>query len=339
MLHKKFFCAIYIGQRGKSGFMMNKEIGGYIELDTYTMPMLHKKALALNCGRNALAYLIRSRAIKKLYLPVFICSSVIDVCKREGTEVEFYHVGFDFKPVNDFKMSDGDWLYIVNYYGQLTDCDIRYYAYSSKNIIVDQAQSYFDLPIDNIDTLYTCRKYFGVADGAFLYTDSHIDSDLPTDESYDRMRFLLGRFERTASEFYSEYVKNNHFFVDEPIKKMSKLTANLLKAIDYDQVEKVRKNNFEYLHKEFCDINQLKILKTGTFMYPLMIENGNEIRKQLQKEKIYIPTLWPTVFDLSEPNDPEYQMAQNIMPLPIDQRYTKDDMKYIVMKVTECLKN
>ena len=33
-----------------------KEIGWYIELDTYTGAMLHEKAIALNCGRGALEY-------------------------------------------------------------------------------------------------------------------------------------------------------------------------------------------------------------------------------------------------------------------------------------------
>ena len=42
-----------------------REIGGYIELDSYCLPMLHEGAVALNCGRNALAYLLRARQIKK----------------------------------------------------------------------------------------------------------------------------------------------------------------------------------------------------------------------------------------------------------------------------------
>ena len=37
-----------------------KEIGGYIELDTYTGREYHEGALALNSGRNALIYLIVS---------------------------------------------------------------------------------------------------------------------------------------------------------------------------------------------------------------------------------------------------------------------------------------
>ena len=61
-----------------------KEIGGYIELERFSLPMLHEGALALNSGRNALAYLIRARGIKKLLLPRFLCDSVPKVCEREG---------------------------------------------------------------------------------------------------------------------------------------------------------------------------------------------------------------------------------------------------------------
>lgn len=41
-----------------------KEIGGYIELDTCRHAMLHEDAILLNCGRNALAYLLEARGIK-----------------------------------------------------------------------------------------------------------------------------------------------------------------------------------------------------------------------------------------------------------------------------------
>lgn len=53
-----------------------KEIGGYIELDTYTGAMLHEKAIALNCGRGALEYLCEAKMIRKLYLPYFLCDSI-----------------------------------------------------------------------------------------------------------------------------------------------------------------------------------------------------------------------------------------------------------------------
>ena len=70
---------------------------------------------------------------------------------------------------------------------------------------------------------------------------------------------MLGRYERSANEFYSEYNANNQFFVKEPIKRISKLTWNLLHAIDYDAVKTRRTENFEYVHERLGNINKLKL--------------------------------------------------------------------------------
>ena len=312
-----------------------KEIGGYIELDTYHLPMLHEDAIALNCGRNCLAYLFKSRGIKNLKVPYFICNSIFDICDREGVEKAYYHIGWDFKPTEELSLESDEWLYLVNLYGQLSNDDIAKYVSKYGRVIVDQANGYFDAPLPGVDTFYTCRKWFGVADGAFLYTDSPLTDEFPIDESHDRMGFLLGRYERSASEFYDGYNANNKFFKTDPVKHMSKLTYNLLHAIDYKMVEKKRRENFDYLNEHLGKKNKLR-LKSAAFMYPFMVEDGGAVlRKRLQTEKVYIPTLWPTVFDVAKPDSLEYKMAENILPLPIDQRYGIDDMNYVIQKINE----
>ena len=264
-----------------------REIGGYIELDTYNLPMLHEDAIALNCGRNCLAYLFKGRGIKKLKVPYFICNSIFNVCDREGVEKSFYHIGLDFKPIEDFTLEADEWLYLVNLYGQISNEEIGEYVKNYQRVIVDQANAYFENPLPGVDTFYTCRKWFGVSDGAFLYTDRQLSYAFETDESYNRMHYLLGRYERSASEFYSEYNDNNKFFVNEPIKRMSKLTWNLLHGIDYRAVETRRQENFIYLNEQLGKINEL-ILKPATFMYPLLIENGSSIREKNYRLKKYI---------------------------------------------------
>ena len=87
------------------------EIGGYIELDKYALPMLHEGAISLNCGRNCLAYLLRARKIKKILLPKFLCDSVSSVCGRERVSVDFYSVGLNFMPI-DIDLAEDEWLYI-----------------------------------------------------------------------------------------------------------------------------------------------------------------------------------------------------------------------------------
>ena len=309
-----------------------REIGGYIEFEHYHLSMLHEDAIALNCGRNCLAYLFKSRGIKKLKVPYFICNSIFNVCEREGVEKIFYHIGLDFKPTQDLTLESDEWLYLVNLYGQLSNDDIKAYVDKFGRVIVDQANDYFASPLPGVDTFYTCRKWFGVADGAFLYTDKRLSDELPIDESYSRMEFLLGRYERTANEFYSGYSANNQYFISQPIKSMSKLTKNLLHGINYEFVEKRRKENYEYLQEQLGKRNQIEP-KSASFMYPFMVKNGEVLRKKMQEKKIYIPTLWPTVFEVTEKKDIEYQMAGNILPLPVDQRYGIQEMKIIVEEI------
>ena len=307
-----------------------REYGGYIEQETYHAPLLHEKAIALNCGRNALAYLCRAKDIQKLFLPRFLCSSVYELCDRIGVRYDCYSVDERFEPVFNQKMGEKEWLYIVNFYGQLDNKTLESWKDRHSRVIVDNAQSYFQAPVEGVDTLYTCRKFFGVADGAFLYTDARLPEELPLDESFERMHFLLGRYEHGANEFYSEYVANNRRFATEPIKRMSRLTQNLLRGIDYERIARQRQKNHEYLHEKLCRINRLNPRSVyGAFAYPLMIENGSAIRKELQKKKIYIPTLWPNVLENCSPDSLEYRYAADILPIPVDQRYCIEDMKYL----------
>lgn len=307
-----------------------KEIGGYIEFETFHSDMLYDDGIKLNCGRNGFAYLIESRNIKKVRFPKMMCDSNDKVLSNYDLNVRYYSIGSDLK-MEDITLDEDEWLYVVNYYAQLTDEYIMSLKKKYDRIILDNAQAYFHRPVKGIDTVYTCRKFFGVADGAILYTDAKLDRQLPVDESFGRMNFLLGRFERTASEFYGEYAANNDMFFDEPVKRMSRLTENILHGIDYGLIERKRTENFRTYHEAFASVNKLELnIPAGAFMYPLYIENGKAIRKKLQDMKIYIPTLWPNVLENCTKSDAEYDMAENILPLPCDQRYSHNEIKYVI---------
>lgn len=310
-----------------------REIGGYIELDKYTGKMLHENGIKLNCGRNALDYIIKAKGIKKILMPRFMCDSCNKILAKNNVTVKYYSIGLDFKPI-EFDRAEDEWVYFVNFYGQIPG---SYVESMGKRIICDNAQAYFNIPLTGIDTLYTCRKFFGVPDGAILYTDKLL-KEFTQDESTERMHFLLGRFERPASEFFQEYRDNNHFFINEPIKRMSKLTENLLHGINYEFVKERRTENFKYLHGRLSEKNKLILsIPEGAFMYPFYIENGAEVRNALQAKKIYTPILWPAVFKICSKNDLEYDLAKNILPIPVDQRYGIEDMEYVVSELEKLI--
>ncbi len=323
-----------LARQGREGCCI-KEYGGYLELEQFHGREYHENSIALNCGRGALAYLIQARKIREIALPYFLCGSVAETCRRLKVHIRYYHITEDFMPAEG--ACGDEFFYAVNYYEQVgQDAMGTLAGRCPGRLIADYAQAFFEKPASTgADTLYTCRKFFGVADGAYLYTDKCEEQDgLPLDESFARMGYVLGRYERTASEFYKEFAENNDFFSDEPVRKMSKLTRNLLKGIDYDAVRHRRTGNFRYLHERLRNVNKLAIdIPEGPFMYPLYVKGGNRIREKLRMEKIYIPVLWPDVFKICRAGDLEYDMAENILPLPVDQRYTEKDMEYICSRV------
>lgn len=128
-----------------------KEIGGYIELDTYTGSMLHEDGIKLNCGRNALAYLIKAKKIRRMMMPKFMCDSCEKILKDNDVEVRYYSIGMDFKPAFIDQLED-EWIYIVNFYGQLTNTYLK--SLKLEKVIVDNAQAYFQLPLEELPVYF-----------------------------------------------------------------------------------------------------------------------------------------------------------------------------------------
>lgn len=314
---------------------MRKEIGGYLEMERFTGPMMHEEALALSSGRACLSYLIEQRDIRKLLLPDLLCDAVTKVCEERGVAVRRYQIGGDLRP-EEAEPEEDEWLYLVNYYGQLTKEELLSWAKKSPRLIVDNAQAYFSAPVPGADTLYTCRKFLGVADGGFLYTDAP-RRVLERDESHGRMGFVLGRFERPAGEFFAEAAANNDSLPTKA-RAMSELTKNLLRGVDYYAVRDRRTGNYRMLHEAFQDLNLLTVRKiAGAYAYPLRLKEGEEIRKELIRKKIYVPQLWPNVLKEQPEDSTACRLTREILPLPCDQRYGKEEMAAVIDAVFDCL--
>lgn len=69
---------------------MKQEIGGYLELEVFHGKEYYPDLVKVNLGRTALCWLLDPRKIETLYLPFFLCDSVIDTCLRQGIHVNFY---------------------------------------------------------------------------------------------------------------------------------------------------------------------------------------------------------------------------------------------------------
>lgn len=313
-----------------------KEIGGYFGLEQFVGNEYYKDLIAVNNARNALLYVLKARKINKLYIPYFLCESVSGMCDREGYWYEYYHIGVDFLPIFDKKLSENEYLYVVNYYGQIDNDKIIELKNKYGNIIVDNVQAFFQKPIKGIDTVYSCRKFFGVPDGGYVATDCRLDEELETDVSKDRMKHILGRYEGNASDYYREFKDNDTSFKTIPLRYMSKLTHNLLGVIDYERIIQKRNENYAFLAEKLRKNNRLQLnTPIASYAYPFYCENGMEVKKKMAEKGIYVATLWPNVLDMESSIEKDF--AENILPLPIDQRYGITEMKTIEGELKKCL--
>ena len=315
---------------------MTREIGGYLELEHATGKEYYSDLFRLNLGRTSLMWLIRVLDCRRIFIPRYICESVILSARRTDCEVLLYAIDEDLQPLLDPRelSDDGDWLYVSNYYGQLSDDDIRglHRTYHGR-IIVDHAQSFYQKPIDDITCLYTCRKFFGLSDGAYVYAPSAGSTDtadLPLDRSAGRMAHILGRLEDSAREHYSEMLEVNHTFDDAPVARMSLLTENLLRSIDYEFVRRKRAENYEVLRQLLPSDNPFtRRTPSAPFAYPFYHPDGIRLRKALAAENIFVPTNWSYLLYQLPQDSLEWDWSANILPLPIDQRYGPEEMGII----------
>ncbi len=307
-------------------------IGGYFSLELPYGEEYHKDAIRLNTGRNCLEYILKSRGYKKVYLPYYTCEVVLEPFKKLGISYEFYHIDINFEIKDRLTLKTGDALLYVNYYGLKQRTVEKLSVKYGKQLIVDNTQAFYAKALDGIDTFYTCRKFFGVPDGAYLYIDKEIDEELEQDVSWDRMTFLNKSIDLGAEAGYGDFKELSHSLSNQPIKRMSKLTQRIMQGIDYKTIAEKRRVNFRMLHEALGDQNNLGLQLEDDavpMVYPYLTSTKG-FRERLIENKVFVARYWPNVLEWTTKDDIEYLLAYQMQPLPIDQRYRKAEMDRII---------
>ena len=239
----------------------------------------------------------------------------------------------------DLKVSDGSGVLLVNYFGLLDEFILEQQKQYDM-VIIDCTQAFFCPPVlrKGVDNIYSCRKFIGVADGAYLIAEDSQADQFTSEDSWPSYLALCKAHERGTNAAYMESLENEKRFLNER-NGMSKLTKKILRAVDYKSIKQKRRTNFAYLEQTLCERNRLKLpLNQGVpYLYPYWVREGTGpyIKAKLLEERIYIPTLWRECLDVCAPHELEYQWTNDLVCLPIDQRYDENDMKEIVKKVMD----
>ena len=314
---------------------MSKAIGGYFSLELPLHEEYHKRAIKLNTGRNCLEYILRYRQCKKIHIPFYTCDSVIEPILKIGVDYDFYHINRNFELEKIIDLGKDEVILYTNYFGLKQEYVNFLTQHYGEKLIIDNTQAFFAVPITGIDTFYSCRKFFGVSDGAYLYTNGHVDIQLEQDFSYNRMNHLINSIDYSQEYAFTAFHISEECLVNQDIKQMSKFTQRIMQSIDYEEIARKRQDNFLYLHKQLSDSNLLyfNITKDTTpLIYPYYSEDV-KLREHLIINKIYVANYWPNVLEWTDTDSIEYSLAEKMVPLPIDQRYSKEDMEFIIKTI------
>lgn len=307
-------------------------IGGYFSLELPKHEEYHANAIKLNTGRNCLEYILRCKKYSKVYIPYYNCAVTLEPFQKLGVTYSFYHINYDLEIAEEITLHKNEAILYINYFGLKERYTRQLSEVYGNRLIVDNTQAFYSAPIPGIDTFYTCRKFFGVPDGAYLYTDIKADFEILQDYSYDRMSFLLKRIDISPEAGYADFREESNGLVMQPIKYMSNLTKTILQSIDYKSVALKRRANYIKLEKGLSDHNRFSFILEDTavpLIYPFL-SHSTSLRNSFINEKIFVAQYWPNVINWTSCESTEYNITQHLSPLPLDQRYTEKDMESII---------
>lgn len=319
---------------------MKEEIGGFFELELKCGKEYHNDALSFNTGRNCLKWILENTGLKKIYIPLYNCDVIENTLEKLNINHDFYPIDVNLDPVFHLSLSSDEALLIVNYFG-IKDKTIFNLADKHPRLIADHSQAFFCHPLSGHHTFYSARKFFGVPDGAYLYSDSCKHHPEENESSWEHCQHLLRRTDDGAHISYAFFKENEARLAERPPLKMSLLSKALLKNIDYNLIKNKRIENYKFLHRHLGSVNELRNINISSevpMVYPFLHIGAIKIRQALMENKIYTATYWKNVAENTPPDSFEHYLSLNTVALPIDQRYSEEEMKFILTVINKLLK-
>lgn len=309
-------------------------IGGYLELELpQKQQEFHKGALKYQSARAAFtALLLNMPEVKRVWMPAYICDSMLAPIKYCGKECIFYNIENSFDIDRNLSIKKNDLILYVNYFGVCEPVVHRVLSrFNPDQVIIDCSQAFYAGPYDCLATIYSPRKFFGVPDGGLIYTRNEIKPPLNQDrDSIYRVEHLIKRLAFSAEEGYSSYQRAELSLDDCMPKRISELTKKILATIDFSSVQKKRIENFQALHEVFGRRNRLNFDEkcTTPLCYPFLSSEKID-KKKLSAKKIFIPTYWPDVLKRDGSSKFERSLVNFLIAMPCNQNIDIEDIYFL----------
>ena len=301
-------------------------------------------------GRSALYYILldvqKRYGIATVYLPDYLCSSVVIAAHKSQMEVVFYNLNdrleIDaerFPMESEAKVA----VLLINYFGlKNLEQQIAFVRSLSKNTIIieDDVQAFYEFQKKELMADYkftSLRKTFACPDGGLVktYNELAIVADGNKFHQYKFAGSILKSHRKP--EYYDDDVylhlfeKGESHIDDEIVMGMSQMSQEIIVKNNFECIAYIRRRNAKQILEGLKSLGVRTVVpvpeeKTPLFI-PIWLDDRNKVRKQMFQQQIFCPVHWP----LEGMNVQKgVEMAEHEMSIIIDQRYTNKDMDFIL---------
>jgi hypothetical protein len=307
----------------------SKPIGGFFELEiSKGKNSYHEKAAALTSARACLRLILKQVSPKKIYIPYYTCDALFQPLHLAHVDYELYPIDENLNPANLPKLKQDEWFLYINYFGIKTKTVESLIEKYGDRLIVDNVHDFFNEGYPGICSFNSARKYFGVPDGAYLYSPFNVQAP---DERFSNVSLThaVNRMIGRQNLAYKQFVRYRKRISSE-ILGISIVSEYMLSNIDYQDVISKRKANYLFLNEELKPFNHIKLNPVdgeNPFCYPLLPEKPLQ-RELFWKSGFFIPSFWLDALKRDSSNfSIEKKLSLDLLPLPIDHRYDSKDLK------------
>lgn len=299
-----------------------------------------------------------------ILMPAYCCHSMEDPFEKAGWRVVYYRLNEDLTVDLDFlaqalTKEKFKAILTMNFYGSASTKGAVTYVKKYKpefKVIEDFSHCTFsldDIFNQQVDYYVTSiRKSIGVCDGSVIISREPLDEsnieEVETEFVSSRRDGQKLKVEYTYSQdkelkgIFFPKLRRQEGELDafEGVHRISGTGQEMLKALNGSMIRYARQRNMKHI------LNLLggkvesipgieRCLNGAPFSLPILVKNRDEIQQKLAKRGVYAPVLWPICDEARGVCPVSARMADEMLSIPIDQRYNYDDIEDIAKIVLE----
>lgn len=298
--------------------------------------------LRFESARSAFRALLAAGRPPCVHLPWFLCPAMVAQITGLGIEACEYGIARDGSPAPDVALRDGEWIVLVDFFG-LRSCQVlsALERWPAAQVVVDQAQAWHAPPRVALATLYSPRKFAGLPDGGLMACSRLEVASTAADEdaSWQRLRALDLRDAGQLAEGLAAFRLGEASLDRGAARAMSRVSASQLDRIDFHVPRERRLRNHARLQLQLGEWDSLGWHpgpEDVPLCYPLLHADADRLRARLVEAGIYCARYWPGLEVASAPGW-ERMLADQLLCLPVDQRYDDADMDRVAETVVAAL--